>query len=308
MRALIAGNWKMHGLQSQLGEIQAIADIARDRPPYADILICPPPTLIARAVEVAADFVTIGGQDCHAEISGPFTGDVSAEMLKDAGASAVIVGHSERRQYHGETDTVVAAKARAAWRAGLLAIICIGETDAQRRDGKALSVCTDQISGSVPRGTDAFAAAIAYEQQWAIGTGRAPPSRDGLVGFRAPEHERPGVAGIMEQGEDRAVQQRPPGEFVMMRPAVRAVREAEALGMEGADRGARRPRPLEGGEDQPDGPLHLLVGIEDDLPIFAVAQADGQGEAEGAVARFVEDAPAQAGAQHMEFRLRHGAF
>ena len=174
MRPLIAGNWKMHGLQSQLGEIQAIADIVWDRPPYADILICPSPTLIARAVEIAADFVTIGGQDCHAEISGPFKGDVSAEMLKDAGASAVIVGHSERRQYHGETDTVVAAKAKAALRAGLLAIICFGEAGAQRRDGKALSVCADQISGSVPRGTDAFAAIIAYEPQWAIGTRRAP--------------------------------------------------------------------------------------------------------------------------------------
>lgn len=174
MRPLIAGNWKMHGMQLQLGGIQAIADIVKERPPYADIMICPPSTLIARAAEIAADLVTIGGQDCHAEIARPFTGDVSAQMLKDAGTSAVIVGHSERRQHHGETDAGVAAMAKAAWQAGLLAIICIGETDAQRRDGKALVVCANQIAGSVPLGTNAFAAAIAYEPLWAIGTGCTP--------------------------------------------------------------------------------------------------------------------------------------
>ena len=145
-------------------------------PPFADVLICPPATLIARAVQSAAGQIAIGGQDCHTEIAGAFTGDISAEMLKDAGASAVIVGHSERRQHHGETDAMVAAKAKAARRAGLLAIICIGETQSQRLDGKALSVCGDQIAGSVPEGMTSSAMAIGYEPLWAIGTGHTPTS------------------------------------------------------------------------------------------------------------------------------------
>jgi triosephosphate isomerase len=172
MRPLIAGNWKMNGLSPQLAEIEAIAASVKATPPFADILICPPSTLIARAVQTAAGRVAIGGQDCRREIAGAFTGGISAEMLKDAGASAVIVGHSERRQHQGETDAMVAAKAKAAWRAGILAIICIGETELQRLDGKALSVCGDQIAGSVPDGMTLFANAIAYEPLWAIGTGR----------------------------------------------------------------------------------------------------------------------------------------
>ena len=174
MRPLIAGNWKMHGLEAQLGQVQEIVDAVREKPPFADVLICPPATLIARAVQIAADLVAIGGQDCHAANSGAYTGDISASMLKDAGATAVIVGHSERRQQHGETDAFVAAKAAAARQAGLLSIICIGETDAQRRDGKALLVCAEQLARSVPLETDAFAAAIAYEPLWAIGTGHTP--------------------------------------------------------------------------------------------------------------------------------------
>ena len=176
MRRLIAGNWKMHGLAPQLGEIEAIAASVNATPPSADVLICTPATLIARAVQTAAGRIAIGGEDCHAEIAGAFTGDISAEMLKDAGASAVIVGHSERRQHHGETDTMVAAKANAARRAGLLAIICIGETDVQRAEGKALSVCGDQIAGSVPHGI--ITVAIAYEPLWAIGSGRTPTSEE----------------------------------------------------------------------------------------------------------------------------------
>ena len=163
MRPLIAGNWKMHGTAPQLGEIAAIAAAVRAAPPAADILICPPATLIARAVEAAAGQIAIGGQNCAAEICGAFTGDLSAEMLKDAGAAWVIVGHSERRQHHGETDAMVAAKAKAAWRAGLLAIICIGETGAQRSAGHAISVCADQIAGSVPEGMTATGNAIGYE-------------------------------------------------------------------------------------------------------------------------------------------------
>jgi triosephosphate isomerase len=176
VRPLIAGNWKMNGLAAQLGEIEAIAASVKATRPLADILICTPSTLIARAAQCAAGRIGIGGENCHSEMAGAFTGDISAEMLKDAGACAVIVGHSERRQYHGESDAMVAAKANAAWRAGLLAVICIGETKSQRMDGKALSVCGNQIAGSVPDGMTLSANAVAYEPLWAIGTGDTPTS------------------------------------------------------------------------------------------------------------------------------------
>jgi triosephosphate isomerase len=178
MRPLIAGNWKMNGLSSQLGEIEAIAASVKATPPFADVLICPPSTLIARAAQRAAGRIAIGGQDCRKEVAGAFTGGVSAEMLKDAGASAVIVGHSECRQHHSETDAMVAAKAKAAWRAGILAIICIGETEPQRQDGNALSVCSNQLAGSIPEGMVSSANAIAYEPLWAIGTGGAATPRE----------------------------------------------------------------------------------------------------------------------------------
>ena len=171
MRKLIAGNWKMNGLGASLGEIEVL-DKALGAP-ECDVLICPPATLVARAAALGTR-IAIGGQDCHAEISGAFTGDVSAEMLRDAGASAVIVGHYERRQYHAETDAIVAAKAKAAWRAGLVAIICIGETEAERDAGKAYEVCKSQIAGSVPSGATAANTAVAYEPVWAIGTGKTP--------------------------------------------------------------------------------------------------------------------------------------
>jgi triosephosphate isomerase len=173
MRQLIAGNWKMNGTGPSLAELEAIREA---KPAGADILICPPATLVARAAEKGG--VPIGGQDCHAEASGAFTGDVSAEMLKDAGAAAVIVGHSERRQYHGESDAAVAAKARAAWRAGLHAIVCIGETEAERLGGHALDVVTRQIAGSVPDGATASNTTLAYEPVWAIGTGRTPTNAE----------------------------------------------------------------------------------------------------------------------------------
>ena len=177
MRQLIAGNWKMNGLAAELAQIEALAR-GLDTP-ACDVLICPPATLIARAAAMAKGTpIAIGGQDCHAEASGAFTGDVSAEMLRDAGASAVIVGHSERRQYHGETDAIVAAKAKAAWRAGLIAIICIGETEAERDAGKAYDVCKAQLAGSVPPGATAQNTAIAYEPVWAIGTGKTPTTPD----------------------------------------------------------------------------------------------------------------------------------
>ncbi len=177
MRPLIAGNWKMHGLAAQLHEIATIAASVHARPPAADVLICVPATLLSRAVQEAAGRIAVGGEDCRAEASGPFTGDISAEMLKDAGATAVIVGHSERRRHYGETDAMVAAKAAAAWRCGLSTIVCIGESEVQRRDGDALSVVGAQVAGSLPRDlAGSGTVAIAYEPLWAIGSGHVPTS------------------------------------------------------------------------------------------------------------------------------------
>jgi triosephosphate isomerase len=176
MQPLIAGNWKMHGLAPQLAEIEALAAAVQAAALSVDVLLCLPATLITRAVQTSENRIAIGAEDCSPEITGALTGDLSAEMLKDAGASAVIVGHSERRRHHGETDAIVAAKAKAARRAGLLAIICIGETNAQRRAGKALSACGDQILGSVPEGMTAAGTAIGYEPLWAIGSGHVPTS------------------------------------------------------------------------------------------------------------------------------------
>jgi triosephosphate isomerase len=164
----------MNGLTPALAEIETVAEIVSTSLPNADVLVCPPSTLVHRAVQTAAGRIAIGGQDCRPEPSGAFTGDISAEMLRDAGAIAVIVGHSERRQNHGETNVLVAAKARAAWRAGLLAIICIGETEDERTRGQYLAVCKDQLAGSVPEGANADNTAIAYEPVWAIGTGKTP--------------------------------------------------------------------------------------------------------------------------------------
>jgi triosephosphate isomerase len=176
MRSLIAGNWKMNGLAAALPELAALRDGLGS--PACDVLVCPPATLLSRAADVAAGRFHVGGQDCHAKPSGAFTGDVSAEMLKDAGASFVIVGHSERRQYHGESDGDVAAKAQAAWRAGLKAIVCIGETAVQREAGTHNHVCGGQIDGSVPQGATAQNTVLAYEPVWAIGTGKTPTSAE----------------------------------------------------------------------------------------------------------------------------------
>jgi len=175
-RPLIVGNWKMHGLTAQLANIQALASALKAHPAHADVLVCPPFTLIERAVRVAGDLVSIGAQNCHHETSGARTGEVSAQMLSDSGATAVIVGHSERRQQHGETSAVVAAKAHAAAGAGLLAIVCIGETQAQRAAGQALSLCSEQLAQSLPEEIAASACAIGYEPLWAIGSGQVPTS------------------------------------------------------------------------------------------------------------------------------------
>jgi triosephosphate isomerase (TIM) len=168
-RPLVAGNWKMNGLQASIGVLKKIVDGAR-RLGDVDIIVCPPATLIASfAAAARGTRVSIGGQNCRAEASGAYTGDISAEMLRDAGATAVILGHSERRRYHGETDSVVRAKALAARRAGLLAIVCIGETRAQRDSGQADVVVRTQLHGSLPDACNDID--VSYEPVWAIGTG-----------------------------------------------------------------------------------------------------------------------------------------
>lgn len=164
----------MNGLQAQLTEIAAMARSICERRGDIDVLVCVPATLIARAVEVAAGRIQIGGEDCSAEDAGPFTGDIDAEMLRDAGATSVILGHSERRRGHHETDATVAAKAKAAWQHGLATIICIGETQAQRRDGSALKICSDQLAASLPELPAHARTSIAYEPLWAIGSGTMP--------------------------------------------------------------------------------------------------------------------------------------
>ena len=173
-RPLVAGNWKMNGLQDSLHELLAIIEGAR-KCAGVDLMVCPPATLLAAFAKAAAGTpVLIGAQDCHSEAKGAFTGDLSAEMLKDAGASAVIVGHSERRMHHKETDAQVRAKALAARRAGVLAIVCVGETKAERERGAAESVVAAQLDGSIPNEENAENVAIAYEPVWAIGTGVTP--------------------------------------------------------------------------------------------------------------------------------------
>ncbi|UWQ40084.1 triose-phosphate isomerase [Leisingera aquaemixtae] len=170
-RKLAAGNWKMNGTGAALAELAALAE--SHSAPAADILVCPPATLLSRAAE-AARGIAIGGQDCHAKASGAHTGDLSAAMLKDAGASAVILGHSERRADHGETDAQVCAKAEAAMAEGLTAVICIGETLAERETGNTLKVAGTQLAGSVPANATGANTVIAYEPVWAIGTGKVP--------------------------------------------------------------------------------------------------------------------------------------
>jgi triosephosphate isomerase (TIM) len=180
IRPLIAGNWKMNGLRASLAELEAMLAGAAGVAGKADLLVCPPATLIAAFAEKArgSGNLTIGAQDCHPKASGAHTGDLSAEMLADAGASAIIVGHSERRADHGETDVLVRQKAEAAWRAGITAIVCIGETQNQRDSGQTLDICGGQLQGSLPDGTTAGNLVVAYEPVWAIGTGLTPTVGD----------------------------------------------------------------------------------------------------------------------------------
>lgn len=180
IKPLVAGNWKMNGHRSSLQEISAIASgIDETLGSKIEALICPPATLIYLASAAVQDtHLKIGAQDCHTAQSGAHTGDISAAMMRDAAASHVIVGHSERRTDHGETDALVRAKAEAAHGENLVAIVCIGETEAERQSGKTLDVIERQLSGSVPDGADDQNTVIAYEPVWAIGTGLTPTAAD----------------------------------------------------------------------------------------------------------------------------------
>jgi triosephosphate isomerase len=180
IRPLIAGNWKMNGLKASVAELEAMLAGAAGVAAKCDLLVCPPATLIAAFAEKArgAQTLTIGAQDCHPEASGAHTGDLSAEMLADAGAKAVIVGHSERRADHGESDALVRQKAEAVWRAGLTAIVCVGETREHRDAGQTLDICRSQLEGSLPDGSTAANLVVAYEPVWAIGTGLTPTTGD----------------------------------------------------------------------------------------------------------------------------------
>jgi triosephosphate isomerase len=181
VRPLVAGNWKMNGLQAALAEARRVRDRLGEAgfAPGADAMICPPATLVAAlAREAAGSRLLVGGQDCHVGASGAHTGDISAEMLSDAGATAVIVGHSERRADHAERDRDVQAKALAAHRAGLTAIACIGETAGERRAGLTLAVVQRQLAASLPDKAKAGDTVVAYEPVWAIGTGLTPTVAD----------------------------------------------------------------------------------------------------------------------------------
>lgn len=179
IRPLVAGNWKMNGVLASLGEVKALTSLVASAQASCDILVCPPFTLLTAALEtVQGSEVAIGAQDCHANTSGAHTGDVSADMISDLGASYVIIGHSERRADHGETSANVAAKAEAALSAGLTAIICVGETCEERDAGETLAIIDAQLEGSLPKRCDAQNVVIAYEPVWAIGTGLTPSVDD----------------------------------------------------------------------------------------------------------------------------------
>ena len=180
IRPLIAGNWKMNGLKTAMSEFEAMLAGADGVKAKADLLVCPPATLISAFAAKVSGYQTlsIGAQDCHIKASGAHTGDLSAEMLADAGAAYIIVGHSERRADCGETDAIVRRKAEAVWRAGLIAIVCVGETQGERDGGRTLDVIGGMLNDSLPDGVTAENSVVAYEPVWAIGTGRTPTAED----------------------------------------------------------------------------------------------------------------------------------
>ncbi|HKM87285.1 MAG TPA: triose-phosphate isomerase [Xanthobacteraceae bacterium] len=221
-RPLVVGNWKMNGLKSSAGDLQKIIAGAQGLP-KVELIVCPPATLVASFAQAArGSRVSIGGQDCHAMPAGAYTGDISAEMLKDAGAGAVIVGHSERRRYYGETDGAVRAKALAANRAGLLAIVCVGETRSEREAGNTLAVVGTQLDGSLP--DDTANVVVAYEPVWAIGTGLTPTAGD--VGD---------VHGCIRQRLRSRYGQAEQGVRILYGGSVNAANAKELLGVENVD-------------------------------------------------------------------------
>ncbi len=225
-KKLAAGNWKMNGTNASLAELQAI--VAGSAGSGCDVAVCPPATLIAAAAAIAGP-VRIGGQDCHAERSGAHTGDISAEMLADAGCTMVIVGHSECRTDHEETDAEVRAKAEAARRAGLIAILCIGETEAERRAGQTDAILDRQLNGSVPDGATAAHLVIAYEPVWAIGTGLTPSLDDIRA---AHSHIREQLRGRFGSEADRF--------RILYGGSVKPSNAVEIMALDGVD-GARVP-------------------------------------------------------------------
>jgi triosephosphate isomerase len=180
LKRLVAGNWKMNGLRADgLALAGELAVRAKAAPPTCELLVCPPTTLIFPVgFTISGSGIALGGQDCHAASNGAFTGDISAEMLRDAGCTYVILGHSERRHLRGETDADARDKVEAAWRAGLTAILCVGETRAEREAGNALAVVRSQVVGSLPEGATPDRLVMAYEPVWAIGTGLTPTHAD----------------------------------------------------------------------------------------------------------------------------------
>ena len=231
-RPLIVGNWKMNGLRA---EARALAlDLARRlraaTAPGFDMMLCPPFPLLADVAEaVRGSGLGLGAQDCHAKPAGAFTGDVAAALLKDLGCSAVIVGHSERRTLHGETDAVVKAKAEAALAAGLTAIVCIGETEAERDSGRTLEVVASQIDGSLPHAASATSLVLAYEPVWAIGTGRTP-TPDDVQQVHAAARTR--LAGRLAGGATESVKVR-----ILYGGSVNAANASRLLGLDDVDGG-----------------------------------------------------------------------
>ncbi|HSR56438.1 MAG TPA: triose-phosphate isomerase [Alphaproteobacteria bacterium] len=201
IRPLIAGNWKMNaGGADGRALAEAVAAGAGEVASAFDLLVCPPATVLAAVADaLSGSPVAVGGQDCHAEAKGAHTGDIAASMLAEAGASFAIVGHSERRADHNESDDVVCAKAQAAHEAGLTAIICIGETEAERDAGRTLAVLSGQIAGSIPDGATSANTVIAYEPVWAIGTGRTPTVEEVA---EAHAHIRAEIGGKVAQSEE----------------------------------------------------------------------------------------------------------
>jgi triosephosphate isomerase len=226
IRPLVAGNWKMNGTSASLNELRSIGNgFMSGLDAETEAVVCVPATLLQRAAEILSRTpVRAGGEDCHPKESGAFTGEISAEMLKDAGATHVIVGHSERRELFGEDDAMVNAKASAAWRAGLVAIVCIGETRAERESGATLDILSRQLEGSVPKSATPANTIIAYEPVWAIGTGLTPTTLDVA---EAHAHIRRELTRLLGDGAARM--------RILYGGSVKPSNAAELLGVENVD-------------------------------------------------------------------------